>query len=83
MPTGLKQYQANRDAHLEPFRCYRREPRLSELGAYETFARVFEQARRRRSLRVYGYVLMPEHVSLLVSEPPATPTGNGAEVRQS
>lgn len=72
MPTGLKRYQANRDAHFVTFSCYRREARLAETGAYETFARVFEQARKRHGLLVYGYVLMPEHVHLLTAEPPVT-----------
>ncbi|MGI4853421.1 MAG: transposase [Janthinobacterium lividum] len=72
MPTGLKRYQANRDAHFVTFRCYRREARLAEPGAYETFVWVFEQARKRHGLLVYGYVLMPEHVHLLTTEPPMT-----------
>lgn len=60
------------NAHLITFSCYRREPRFSEPARYETFAGVFEQVRRRHSLRVYGYVLMPEHVRLLTAEPPMT-----------
>jgi len=35
----------------------------------ETFERSLEAVRRRYVLRVYGYVVMPEHVHLLVSEP--------------
>lgn len=64
MPTGLKQYQANREAYAVPFRCHRRGLRLAEPGAYETFARVFEQARRRHSLPVYAYLVMSPALSL-------------------
>jgi len=33
------------------------------------FLLALEQIRRRFAMRVYGYVVMPEHVHLLVSEP--------------
>jgi putative transposase len=33
------------------------------------FLAVLEQVRRRFQMRVYGYVVMPEHVHLLLSEP--------------
>jgi REP element-mobilizing transposase RayT len=35
----------------------------------ETFLLALEKVRRRFQMRVYGYVIMPEHVHLLVSEP--------------
>ena len=34
------------------------------------FVHVLEAMRRRFQMRVYGYVVMPEHVRLLISEPP-------------
>lgn len=36
----------------------------------ETFETVLEQTRARHQARVYAYVLMPEHVHLLINEPP-------------
>jgi putative transposase len=35
----------------------------------ETFLLALEQTRRRFQMLVYGYVVMPEHVHLLLSEP--------------
>lgn len=35
----------------------------------DTFLLALEQTRRRFQMRVYGYVVMPEHVHLLLSEP--------------
>jgi putative transposase len=35
----------------------------------DAFLVALEQMRRRFQMRVYGYVVMPEHVHLLVSEP--------------
>ena len=72
MPTGLKRYQQNRDAHFVTFSCDQREPLLAQPGAYEVFEQVLERTRKRHRLLIYGYVLMPEHVHLLTAEPPKT-----------
>jgi len=37
-------------------------------GAKETVETVLEQTRARHRARVYAYVLMPEHVHLLLNE---------------
>jgi putative transposase len=37
---------------------------------FDEFMRTIEDMRRRFQMRMYGYVVMPEHVHLLVSEPP-------------
>ena len=42
---------------------------LSSLHAKLTFESGLERARRQYGVRIYGYVIMPEHVHLLVSEP--------------
>jgi putative transposase len=73
MPTGLKRFQEDGDCHFITFSCHGRKPYLTEPGAYQTFQKIFEQTRQRHGFRVYGYVLMPEHVHLLLSEPPKTP----------
>ena len=73
MPTGLKRWQGGGDCHFVTFSCHDRQPYLTEPGACETFERVFERTRQRHGFRVYGYVLMPEHVHLLLSEPPKSP----------
>ena len=39
-------------------------------GVRETFEAVLEQTRARHEARVYAYVLMPEHLHLLIGEPP-------------
>jgi putative transposase len=39
------------------------------VAARELFERTLEQTRRRDVFHVFGYVIMPEHVHLLVTEP--------------
>jgi len=70
MPTGLKRYQTAHSLHFITFSCYRRLPLLEAPAAKETVEVLLEQVRARHQARIYAYVLMPEHVHLLVNEPP-------------
>ena len=69
MPWGLKRYQKARCLHFITFSCYRREPLLGRADARETFEAELERVRTLYGFYVTGYVVMPEHVHLLVSEP--------------
>ena len=69
MPKGLVRYQRTGVYHFITFSCYQRQPLLGTTAAYAVFEREFEQVRRRYEFVVAGYVLMPEHVHLLVGEP--------------
>ena len=69
MPSGLKRYQNDGDFHFVTYSCYRRRPHLNSDAARGCFEERLEQLRRTHQWLVFGYVLMPEHVHLLVSEP--------------
>ncbi len=69
MPKGLKRYQQTGDLHYVTFSCYRRLPFLDTPHARSTFEEVLEIVRRRHDLWIHAYVVMPEHVHLLISEP--------------
>jgi putative transposase len=69
MPDGLKRLHHSGQAHFITFSCYHRLPLLSQMHMEEAFLRALEQVRRRFEMHVFGYVVMPEHVHLLVSEP--------------
>ena len=69
MPSRLKHYQEAGDFHSLTFSCHDRLPYLANPAARDLFERVLEQTRRRYVFYVFGYVVMPEHVHLLVSEP--------------
>lgn len=55
--------------HFITFSCYRRQPMLNTATAYRVFEQEFEAVRCRYGFVIAGYVLMPEHVHLLVGEP--------------
>jgi putative transposase len=70
MPSGLKRFQKAEALHFITFSCFHRLPLLEAPGARETVEDVLERTRARHQARIYAYVLMPEHVHLLMSEPP-------------
>ncbi len=73
MPSGLKRFQKAEALHFITFSCFHRLPLLEAAGARETVEAVLEATRARHQARVYAYVLMPEHIHLLVNEPAGGP----------
>ena len=69
MPSGLKRFQREGDDHFITFSCYRREPYLAASASKDIFLNSLELTRKRHNFEVLGYVVMPEHVHLLISEP--------------
>ncbi len=69
MPSHLKRYQTEGSYHFLTFSCYRRRPYLNDDHARTVFEETLERLRRRHDFYLFGYVLMPEHVHLLLSEP--------------
>jgi putative transposase len=62
-------YQNQGCLHFITFSCYRRMKLLDSPAAKDTFARELERVRRWYGCFVTGYVIMPQHVHLLLSEP--------------
>jgi len=69
LPRGLRRYHESGHSHYVTFSCYRRQPNFSSGEIYDLFPECLERMRRRYDMCVYGYVAMPEHVHLLLSEP--------------
>jgi REP element-mobilizing transposase RayT len=74
MPRGLVRYHSSGQFHFLTFSCYKRQPLLAMRVGYSVFEQALERVRQTHGLVVAGYVLMPEHVHLLVSEPRADPS---------
>jgi putative transposase len=69
MPKRLKRVYGSGDLHFITFSCYRRLPLLASAPARDIFVQVLRQVRSDYDLKPVGYVVMPEHVHLLISEP--------------
>jgi putative transposase len=67
VPWGLKRFQESR--HFVTFYCYHRRPWFTTNTSRQTFETALERVRGCFGLWVYGYVVMPEHVHLLIGEP--------------
>jgi len=71
MPPALKRIYGRDDLHFATFSCYRRQPFLRTPGARNIFVSRLAKLREYYSFRLIGYVVMPEHVHMLISETPA------------
>ena len=69
MPWGLKRFQQQRCLHFLTFSCYGSAPLLGTPRARNVFEQTLERSRCWYGFYVTGYVVMPEHVHLLISEP--------------
>ncbi len=69
MPKSLHRFYGGRDLHFLTFSCYQRQPLFQNATRRDLFLKILERVRRRYRLVVLGYVVMPEHVHLLLSEP--------------
>jgi putative transposase len=79
MPSKLKRYQQAGDFHFITFSCHARRPYFNDAESRDLFERTLEQTRKRYVLFVFGYVVMPEHIHLLVSEPKHGTLGNAIQ----
>ncbi|MGB2627961.1 MAG: transposase, partial [Candidatus Acidiferrum sp.] len=69
MPSGLTRFHQTGQSHFVTFCYYHRRSLLTTDENRRIFESALERVRRRFRLQVYGYVVMPEHVHLLLSEP--------------
>ena len=69
MTKGLERFYGGHDLHFITCSCDRRQPELGTAYRRDLFLRVLEEARRKYQCVVYGYVILPEHFHLLMSEP--------------
>lgn len=83
MPHGLERRYGLRHLHFITCSCYRRLPFLSSARARDSFVQILGEARAKFGFALVGYVVMPEHIHLLISEPPgASPSDVMLELKQ-
>ena len=62
----VRSYNEPGHAHELTFSCFRRLPLLSRDRTRQWFVEALEQARHRLQLDLWAYVIMPEHVHVIV-----------------
>lgn len=69
VPNRLRRFYGAGYLHFITFSCYQRRSLLNTNSRRDLFLKILEQVRRRYRFTVVGYVVMPEHVLLLIGEP--------------
>lgn len=69
MTRNLKRYYGAGHLHFITCSCYQRRPYLDTAEARDLFLFQLERMRKKYRFLVVGYVVMPEHFHLLMSEP--------------
>ena len=69
MPSGLHRTYGAHHLHFITCSCFHRLPFLKSARARDRVLEILQQTRRRYRFVVVGYVVMPEHIHLLLSEP--------------
>ncbi len=73
MSLGLNRYHQTGDLHFITFSCARKRNLLGTVETRSRFVEILEQTRQKYLFHINGYVVMPNHVHLLISEPETTP----------
>lgn len=83
MPRGLERRYGFRHLHFITCSCYRRLAFLSSARARDCFVQILGEVRAKFGFAVVAYVVMPEHIHLLISEPRgASPSDVMRELKQ-
>jgi putative transposase len=69
MPRRLHRYYGSGPYHFITTNCFHQRPLPGTAARRNLFLAILEQVRLRYGLVVVGYVIMPEHIHLLISEP--------------
>lgn len=69
MTAGLERRYGSGHLHFITCSCHKRLPLLETTDARNVFVRVLGELRRSHGFPLIGYVVMPEHIHLLLGEP--------------
>ena len=68
MPKNLRRVTGRGDLHFITFCCYQRRALLGTVRARNLAAQILGEVRSKYGFMLVGYVIMPEHVHLLIGE---------------
>ena len=69
VPKGLQRRYSQHQLHFITCSCYRRLPLLASARAKNLFVKVLGEVRDCYGFALAGFVVMPEHIHLLIGEP--------------
>ena len=75
MPKGLERRYGQCHLHFITCSCYRHRAFFRSFAARDLFLTILDKVRKRYRFSLDGYVVMPDHIHLLIGEPQiATPS---------
>ena len=80
LKNRLERRYGQHHLHFITCSCYRRKPLLGTARKRDVFLKILDGVRTRYQFLLVGYVVMPEHIHLLISEPKV---GNPSKVMQA
>jgi putative transposase len=80
MPKNLKRLTGRGDLHFVTFCCYQRRPLLASARTRNLAIQILKEVRTRYRFALTGYVIMPEHVHLLIGESGSAPPSKIVQV---
>jgi putative transposase len=80
MPKNLRRITGRNDLHFITFCCYERRALLGSARARNLVVRTLDEVRAKYGFALVGYVIMPEHVHLLISESASVPPAKVIQV---
>jgi putative transposase len=69
LKNRLERRYGQRHLHFITCSCHRRRPLLGAARKRDAFLKILDEVRTRYQFLLVGYVVMPEHIHLLISEP--------------
>lgn len=80
MPKNLRRVTERGDLHFITFCCYQRRALLGTVQARNLAVQILDEVQARYGFALVGYVIMPEHVHLLIRESPGVSPGKVVQV---
>jgi len=80
MPHNLKRITGRNDLHFITFTCFQRREFLASARNKNIAIQILGEVRARFNFALVGYVLMPDHLHLLISEPPGSTPAKAIQV---
>jgi putative transposase len=80
MPKNLRRVTGRGDVHVITFCCYQRRALLGTVQARNLAVQILGEVRTRYGFALVGYVIMPEHVHLLMGESGAVSPAKAVQV---
>jgi REP-associated tyrosine transposase len=72
MAHNLRRITGRNDLHFITFTCYQRRKFLASASSKNIVIQILGEVRAGFKFALIGYVVMPDHIHLLISEPPGS-----------